>query len=441
MSTDIHKRAAACLALLGCIALGAIFLTPHAKASHNDNEQYYLEIEEYTEWMRRNSSRLRSKINDLDDDPVNTFSIPILFGVTLSDITPNFGDPRGGGTRTHEGLDMHAPLGTPIVTPTDAVVLRTGNGPSSGRYVYTANPGNETFVYMHLSDIADIDSGDVIDAGELIGYVGDTGNANGVSHLHFEVRDDDGPTDPFDRIDEEYTLEEKMEFLDEILDDVRNEEELAEFLVETFSGAFLLAASEDIDVPRDIKDALEDADLIISADELGSDLAIGDKGNDVVTLQTFLISTNLGPAAERLAGAGATGYFGPITEAALIEYQETVGISPANGYFGPLTRSHMRGDADSVAEAESDSTSLGIIATLIPKDLDIGTTGPEVQILQLYLMIAQSGTKSRELFEAGATGYFGPITSAAFTEYQLVRGIPASGRYDLLTRAYIRENA
>jgi murein DD-endopeptidase MepM/ murein hydrolase activator NlpD len=65
-----------------------------------------------------------------------------------------FGDARGGGTRTHEGLDIMAPGGTPVVSPTDAVVLATGDGPDSGLFVRTANPGGEQFVYMHLREIA-----------------------------------------------------------------------------------------------------------------------------------------------------------------------------------------------------------------------------------------------------------------------------------------------
>ena len=49
----------------------------------------------------------------------------------------------------------------------------------------TANPGGEQFVYMHLSGIT-VEEGDSLSVGDVIGYVGDTGNAVGTNHLHFE---------------------------------------------------------------------------------------------------------------------------------------------------------------------------------------------------------------------------------------------------------------
>lgn len=62
-----------------------------------------------------------------------------------------------------------------------------------------------------------------------------------------------------------------------------------------------------------------------------------DTGGDVWNLQTFLITADKGPAAEALHHRGQTGRFGPLTYAALKEFQAAVGL-PATGYFGPLTR-------------------------------------------------------------------------------------------------------
>lgn len=72
------------------------------------------------------------------------------------------------------------------------------------------------------------------------------------------------------------------------------------------------------------------------------DLTMGSKSADVSTLQAFLIAQAKGPAASALGTAGATGYFGSLTRAALAEYQKAVGIAPAQGYFGPLTRAHLK---------------------------------------------------------------------------------------------------
>lgn len=68
------------------------------------------------------------------------------------------------------------------------------------------------------------------------------------------------------------------------------------------------------------------------------DLTLESQGPDVTKLQLFLIAQNKGPQAQALAVVGATGFFGPLTQAALAEYQASVGITPALGYFGPVTR-------------------------------------------------------------------------------------------------------
>jgi DNA-binding beta-propeller fold protein YncE len=66
-------------------------------------------------------------------------------------------------------------------------------------------------------------------------------------------------------------------------------------------------------------------------------LGTGMQGSDVKGLQTFLIQQNAGPRSKDLAAWGANGVFGPLTKAALIEFQAHAGIS-ASGFFGPLTR-------------------------------------------------------------------------------------------------------
>lgn len=72
-----------------------------------------------------------------------------------------------------------------------------------------------------------------------------------------------------------------------------------------------------------------------------SNLFKGLRNNNVKNLQEFLISQNKGPAAETLASASATSYYGELTRAALAEFQASVGISPASGFFGPITRSYI----------------------------------------------------------------------------------------------------
>ena len=76
--------------------------------------------------------------------------------------------------------------------------------------------------------------------------------------------------------------------------------------------------------------------------EIAMNLGRGVRDNNVAILQQFLIKENKGPAAQALAGAGATAYFGEMTRAALAEFQAKVGISPALGNFGAITRAYLK---------------------------------------------------------------------------------------------------
>ena len=303
----------------------------------------------YIAEARHNDERVspfEREIQRLDEDIVEDLPIPILFGMTLDDVFPNFGDPRDGGARTHEGLDFMSVLGTPIVSPTEAVVTRVGEGDSAGKYVYTANPGGESFRYMHLDTIADIDAGDTLEVGDYIGTVGDTGNAKGgAPHLHFEIRKGEA-LDPYPRITETFTLEEKIEFVGTMFDDLDDEDEMAEFLVETFTTEFTQALNAGYDLPKAVEEALEDKgiqstrelqeklDAIIASipSVVKTDLSLGSQGASVSLIQFFLIYENAGAGAHALLQAGATGYFGPVTERALKEYQTSIGAIPTGAY-------------------------------------------------------------------------------------------------------------
>lgn len=296
--------------------------------------------------------------SDLDTDIVETFPVPILFAVGYEDVTPDFGDPRGGGTRSHEGQDMRAPQGTPIVSPTEAIVIRTGDGDSSGKYVYTANPGGETFRYMHLDYVADIEPGDKLAVGDFIGTVGDTGNApDGVYHLHLEVRDETNePTDPYERFSEAgFTLKEEVSFLRGIFSDVRNDDEYAEFLVDTFGSEFSMALKQNYNLPSVVDAVLEETgagEQVAATKQLTALIASlpaalakpqskGEVGAAVVLLQIYLIYSGTGPARDKLAAAGPTGYFGFVTEAALLEYQTTHALTAQPGVYDAATRTNM----------------------------------------------------------------------------------------------------
>ena len=95
----------------------------------------------------------------------------------------SWGAPRSGGRR-HEGVDMLAPTGTPIFAVVSGVVTFKQNR-LGGNAVSLAGDNGNRYYYAHLSRYEGTSRRVV--QGELIGYNGDTGNATGVPHLHFEV--------------------------------------------------------------------------------------------------------------------------------------------------------------------------------------------------------------------------------------------------------------
>ena len=152
----------------------------------------------------RSISSLDRKINKLDDDAVEEMAIPIMYGVSLNQIVDSFGDPRSGG-RSHEGIDIFAARGTLIATPTEAVVTKIVDEDQGfgGLQVWTANPGKESFYYAHLNGIwPDLEVGDELEPGNIIGFVGNSGNASQARpHLHFGIYNEDRTAlNPYNRI-------------------------------------------------------------------------------------------------------------------------------------------------------------------------------------------------------------------------------------------------
>lgn len=404
--------------------------------------------QQISDW--RGSSATQSSIAQLSSTSVQELFVPILFGVALKDIFANFGDPRSGG-RTHEGEDILAPRGSPIISPTDAVVLKVGTGDSSGFYVYTANPGGETFVYMHLDSMSPLVAGTVLKTGDLIGYVGNTGNASGgVTHLHFEIRKN-GATDPFPRLKRDLTPAEKMQYVNAMIIKASDKVMLANTLVQANTKEFLNAKTANISLAPEISQALDRYAASVASQIGTADLSIGSQNANVTALQNFLIIQNKGSAATALGAAGATGYFGAMTKGALVEYQQVIGIAPATGIYDTATRNYIQTGSlplrttpvppVTAPSATSTNTQVPGTALLTPvfpvRDLTMNSSGGDVVWLQAYLIAQHSGPAADALLKAGATGYFGSITRAAVIEFQAKAGItPAAGYFGTLSRAY-----
>ncbi|HET9372391.1 MAG TPA: M23 family metallopeptidase [Vicinamibacterales bacterium] len=116
-------------------------------------------------------------------------------GVSLGAAHSGFGAPRDGGRRDHHGIDIFAPRGTPVVAAVDGVV-RVDTSDRGGQVIWLSPLDRRgRLYYAHLHDWA-VTNGASVRAGQVIGYVGNTGNARTTPpHLHFGVYDR-GPVDP-----------------------------------------------------------------------------------------------------------------------------------------------------------------------------------------------------------------------------------------------------
>lgn len=104
----------------------------------------------------------------------------------VRNISDSWGASRSGG-RTHEGVDMFAKKGTPIRSATNGYVIYVGTNPLGGNVVFVYGRGGVRYYYAHLDAFAgDIRVGKWVSTSTVIGFVGNTGNAEGTPpHLHF----------------------------------------------------------------------------------------------------------------------------------------------------------------------------------------------------------------------------------------------------------------
>ena len=125
---------------------------------------------------------------DLNYLATRNLLIPVA-GVTASQLHDTFNQARSEGRR-HDAIDIMAPQGTPVLATADGVVMKLFQSDKGGVTLYELDPsGSYVYYYAHLMRYADgIAEGKQLRRGEVIAYVGDTGNAGaGNYHLHFAI--------------------------------------------------------------------------------------------------------------------------------------------------------------------------------------------------------------------------------------------------------------
>lgn len=136
-------------------------------------------------------------------EPDNHLAVPVA-GVAKGQIKDSWHAARDGGDRRHEGQDIFAPRGTPVLSATDGYVVRVGENRLGGQTVSVMGAGGRIYYYAHLDAYApEINFGDYVTPQTVLGFVGTTGNAAGTSpHLHFGVYSRGGAINPLPMLED-----------------------------------------------------------------------------------------------------------------------------------------------------------------------------------------------------------------------------------------------
>lgn len=129
-------------------------------------------------------------------DPDTRLAMPVK-DISKRNVADTWQAPRGTDRR-HEGQDIFAPRGTPVISATSGLVYKIGENNLGGQTVSVIGRGGRVYYYAHLDSYAPaLREGDFVTTKTVLGYVGTTGNARGTPpHLHFGVYASGGAINP-----------------------------------------------------------------------------------------------------------------------------------------------------------------------------------------------------------------------------------------------------
>lgn len=204
------RNSLALMALCFCVIIGSVFLMNFERPRFNPRREFNqvkitptdVPDREKPPALVKNSPSRETKPETKPDplsahsvipdaDPAKTITgllIPVA-GVTTNQLRDSFYDARSEG-RIHEALDIMAPHDTPVLASDDGTVLRLQQSERGGTMLYQSDStGSYVLYYGHLSRYAEgVAEGKKLKRGDVIAYVGDTGNAGpGNFHLHFGI--------------------------------------------------------------------------------------------------------------------------------------------------------------------------------------------------------------------------------------------------------------
>lgn len=161
-------------------------------------------VDDFTAHAQSHRSRVETATRRLEAHSKLIAIWPVLGQSRLSSEFGKRRHPIKNAVIMHQGIDLSAPRGTPILVVAAGTVTYAGWRNGYGRTVEVRHPSGWTTVYAHAQRIL-VKKGDVVLQGQSIAKVGSSGDVTG-PHLHFEVRRNDRPIDPLSLYPEGYAL-------------------------------------------------------------------------------------------------------------------------------------------------------------------------------------------------------------------------------------------
>lgn len=152
-----------------------------AKAAPGTGDREFAEL--FASWRSMDETGMAAP------SAIPSVSVPSRSPLDIATLSSDFGmrtHPVLGGRRSHKGIDLAQPTGTPVYATADGIVTKAERFSSYGNYIQIEHGGEMQTRYAHLSGYA-ISAGESVRKGQLIGFVGSTGRSTG-PHLHYEVR-------------------------------------------------------------------------------------------------------------------------------------------------------------------------------------------------------------------------------------------------------------
>jgi len=183
------RKQVLCLVLLLTFALPSLAFSK-ISIPDNDDEYFDIDVDEatHTNFFLEDANEFDF---ELSADAVAPDTMP-CHGI----ITSNFGWRRMSRSRgrLHKGVDIAAPIGTPVLAPADGRIAFVGRKGGYGNTVIIDHGGNLTTLYGHNGEIM-VSEGESVRKGQQISSIGMSGHSTG-PHVHYEVRVDGSPVNP-----------------------------------------------------------------------------------------------------------------------------------------------------------------------------------------------------------------------------------------------------